>query len=303
MPQRLWAGAAGGTVRHRGIGSKPSAQQPRVEARQQAQQRRASVLAAAATAEPPLPPPDAASLPNWCSGAPYALPPGTQPYTTMTRTNKAYKIYSNAYWHAQKWYAVLPPAEMANRTLEEGLSVNTALIRLPATDADAFTDNLAIGYLPGTTLLIDFPFPAFPDNNGHWAEIMLPTYSVLANASWMASLHGRSRFVDRVLLSNMRKVPRRRRGRRSNMWRVGGGGAGRGRLRQGGQEGTGDGIAPCTAYPPPALDAHHPCHTRTHIQHTPPPSLTHTCTHAHIRARTHTHTQYAIYICLLPGGQ
>ena len=172
--------------------------------------RRSTLVAAATSAPPPPPPPitvwDPASLPSWCQAGPYALPPGALPYTTMTRNNIAFKLYHNAYWHASKWYAVLPPSEMNNKTLEEGLSVNTALIRLPVTDPDLFTDNLGMGFLAGTTLLVDFPFPAFPDNNGHWAEIMLPTYSVLANGSWADFVGGRSRHVDRVLLPNLRKV-------------------------------------------------------------------------------------------------
>ena len=38
--------------------------------------------------------------------------------------------------------------------------------------------------MQGTTLLLDFPFPAFPDNMGHWVEILAPVYSVLSQGSW-----------------------------------------------------------------------------------------------------------------------
>ncbi|KAG2429620.1 hypothetical protein HXX76_010852 [Chlamydomonas incerta] len=206
------------------------------------------------------------SLPNWCSAGPYAEE-DVPLYTAMTRTGPAYKLYHNTFWHAHKWYALVPPAAMlkpgeaagadgapapaptgadadaaaegaaaaeggsaaesavagsaaaaaaaaSNATqlnaeqygLEEGLSVNCALIRLPIANATAFTDGMRAGFLPGTTLLVDFPFPAFPDNLGHWLEIMTPTFSVLANGSWRADARGsRGRFVDRILLPNLRK--------------------------------------------------------------------------------------------------
>ena len=38
--------------------------------------------------------------------------------------------------------------------------------------------------MAGTTLLIDFPFPAFPDNMGHWAEVLAPAYSCLSTKTW-----------------------------------------------------------------------------------------------------------------------
>ncbi|KXZ42824.1 hypothetical protein GPECTOR_116g356 [Gonium pectorale] len=194
---------------------------------------------------PPKTTEHAQTLPNWCSAGPYAR--DDEPlYTTMTRTAATHKVYHNAYWHANKWYALVPPPNMmrpgeqphaddadpsipeptpesetgsepgsgSNSTtgtreagyLEEGLSVNCALIRLPIKNITSHTDNMRAGFLPGTTLLVDFPFPAFPDNLGHWAEIMLPTFSVLADGSWRYDTSGnRSRFVDRILLPNLRK--------------------------------------------------------------------------------------------------
>ncbi|GIL87259.1 hypothetical protein Vretimale_1780 [Volvox reticuliferus] len=184
------------------------------------------------------------SLPNWCSAGPYAR--DDEPlFTAMTRKETSYKIYHNAYWHAHKWYALVPPdaklgdghqsgvlhnaacaatsgsgadgsyvnnagegdiGGLRSSPLEEGLSVNCALINLPVSNISAFTDNMRAGFLPGTTLLVDFPFPAFPDNLGHWAEIMLTTYSVLADGAWRNNTVGnRGRFVDRILLPNLRK--------------------------------------------------------------------------------------------------
>lgn len=55
---------------------------------------------------------------------------------------------------------------------------------MPSIDPAAFIDNLDCGWVPGNTLALDFPFPAFPDNEGHWAELMLPSFSVLLNSTW-----------------------------------------------------------------------------------------------------------------------
>lgn len=61
-------------------------------------------------------------------------------------------------------------------------------------------------YVPGVTLFLDFPFPAFPDNLGHWAEVLLPLYSALSStASWRLLLQGNSRYIDRLLLLNVRQ--------------------------------------------------------------------------------------------------
>lgn len=179
----------------------------------------------------------ASSLPNWCSIGTYARG-GELLLSTMTRTEPSHKVYHNAYWHTHKWYALITPDSHGNSststsaegpaasdsssnhpglgssTLEEGLSVNTALVSLPLSNISAFSDNLRAGFLPGTTLLVDFPFPAFPDNLGHWAEVMITTYSVLADGAWRGNLvGGRGAFVDRIMLPNLRKV-------RATLWVV-----------------------------------------------------------------------------------
>jgi hypothetical protein len=69
---------------------------------------------------------------------------------------------------------------------------------IAAADARAFVDNLPGGggggaakkpgaserlcIVPGLTLLLDHPFPAFPDNLGHWSEVLIPLYSSLRDA-------------------------------------------------------------------------------------------------------------------------
>lgn len=78
-------------------------------------------------------------------------------------------------------------------------------------------------YVPGITLLLDFPFPAFPDNLGTWVELLLPLYSQLSEGRWhklvpadvLASLPpssstgegtaGAGLYIDRVLFINLKR--------------------------------------------------------------------------------------------------
>lgn len=60
--------------------------------------------------------------------------------------------------------------------------------------------------IPGTTLLIDFPFSAFPENLGYWAELLLPLYGVLRTAGWTQYLKGGSTGIDRIMLTNVQKL-------------------------------------------------------------------------------------------------
>lgn len=55
------------------------------------------------------------------------------------------------------------------------------------------------------TLFIDFPFPAFPDNLGHWAELLLPLYSALSSKQLQQHLQGNHEYIDRLLLLNVRQ--------------------------------------------------------------------------------------------------
>jgi len=59
--------------------------------------------------------------------------------------------------------------------------------------------------VPGVTLFIDFPFPAFPDNLGHWAELLLPLYSALSSSQLLQLLKGGHKHIDRLLLLNVRQ--------------------------------------------------------------------------------------------------
>jgi hypothetical protein len=91
----------------------------------------------------------------------------------------------------QRFYAVLEPEGMAQHEAVPGannadipFSQNVAVGKLPFTSAAAHYRNIEAGVLRGTSLWVDFPYPTFPENMGHWAEVLLPIYSQLSDASW-----------------------------------------------------------------------------------------------------------------------
>lgn len=90
--------------------------------------------------------------------------------------------------HNGKFMAVTPVDVPSNVSC--GLSVNQRILEVPALDGAQFVDNLQAAWVPGNTLAIDFPFPAFPTNSGHWAELMLPLFSVLQNVTWAQDTKG-----------------------------------------------------------------------------------------------------------------
>ena len=59
----------------------------------------------------------------------------------------------------------------------------------------------------GTTLIIDLPYPGYPDNMGHWAETLLPVYSVLSGDEWRRDVvrAGGAPHLDTILFSNLRR--------------------------------------------------------------------------------------------------
>jgi hypothetical protein len=107
------------------------------------------------------------TLPSFCDAAPYA---DALLGTTMSRGSTSFKIYHNLWYHNGKWYALVDGTSNAS-SIEEGLSVNVGVTKLPVADIKQFTTNFMTCYVPGNTLMVDFPFPAFPDNLGHLAEV------------------------------------------------------------------------------------------------------------------------------------
>lgn len=58
----------------------------------------------------------------------------------------------------------------------------------------------------GTTLWLDYSFPAFPENMGHWLEMLLPVYSQLSSGEWRAHVPpGEQATVGAVIVPNMRR--------------------------------------------------------------------------------------------------
>jgi hypothetical protein len=106
-------------------------------------------------------------LPSFCDPAPF---PDALMATNMSRGSQSFKIYHNLWYHNAKWYALVDDTS-DSATIEEGLSVNVGVTKLPVADIKSFTANFKTCYVPGNTLMVDFPFPAFPDNLGHLAEV------------------------------------------------------------------------------------------------------------------------------------
>eukprot|EP00798_Chlamydomonas_sp_ICE-L_P022811 gene22811-29982_t len=126
-------------------------------------------------------------------------------YTTMTRVSPSYKVYHNMWMHNSRWYALLPSDNSSTVDLEEGLSPNIAVLRLPVEDLRVFGENLRVTHIKGNSLLVDFPFQAYHDHLGHWLEIMVPIFSVLYEDDWLNHTQGDSGSIDTVLFPNLSK--------------------------------------------------------------------------------------------------
>lgn len=134
-----------------------------------------------------------------------SVPDPFRTYTTMHRgPSNIYRIYHGLWVHNRKFVAVVPDPGASG--VSRGLSVNQQMIQLPARDGGAFVNNLRTKWIPGNTLAIDFPFPAFPTNLGHWAEVVLPAYSTLSQLNWAndtLSTGVKRPVIDNVLLVNL----------------------------------------------------------------------------------------------------
>jgi hypothetical protein len=68
--------------------------------------------------------------------------------------------------------------------VDTALTANQNIVYLPTEDADRFIRNVQQSWVPGTTLAVDFAFPAFPSNLGHWTEVLFPMLSALSDGVW-----------------------------------------------------------------------------------------------------------------------
>uniref|UniRef100_A0A7S0RGP0 Glycosyltransferase n=1 Tax=Chlamydomonas leiostraca TaxID=1034604 RepID=A0A7S0RGP0_9CHLO len=149
-------------------------------------------------------------IPTWATPESFLSGPDDG-YTSTIRTSPNYKVVHNAWWQAHRFYAFLRPEDMNKQdAVEDGLSTNQAIIRMPVANMGSFRDNLQIGYVPGNSLLVDFTFQTFADHLGHWAELMVPIYSMLRDGAWQkdVQLNGTSKastIIDRVVTTNMNR--------------------------------------------------------------------------------------------------
>jgi hypothetical protein len=83
----------------------------------------------------------AVAPPSFCRTAAYAA--AADP-TSMSWGANMLKVYRNLYHHNKKWYAAVDSSSNAS-SIDEGMSVNTILVKLPTTDSKAFQQNLKVG--------------------------------------------------------------------------------------------------------------------------------------------------------------
>ncbi|KAL4433026.1 hypothetical protein ABPG77_006453 [Micractinium sp. CCAP 211/92] len=129
--------------------------------------------------------------------------------TTFVKTDD-YVIARNLWFHVQRFFAVLDTADVdkySTHSPDVPFSHNIAVGKLPLTNTSLHLHNIEAGVLRGTCLWVDFPFPAFPENMGHWAEALLPIYSALTNGSWAATagLAPEAAHLSSVIFPNLRR--------------------------------------------------------------------------------------------------
>ena len=82
--------------------------------------------------------------PEWAKRDPYAPNMPKTAYTSMTRSDPSYRIYHNLWYHNTKWYALLPSDNVDDPSVEDGLSPNNAVVRIPVSDMYNFTKQLRV---------------------------------------------------------------------------------------------------------------------------------------------------------------
>ncbi|KAK9837380.1 hypothetical protein WJX84_006958, partial [Apatococcus fuscideae] len=136
-----------------------------------------------------------------------SLPSSIDGKTRVNAASKTHTVYQNLWYHNQRYLALLDSSSQDEQRpkLKPELSQNTGLVPFPVKDAKAFAKNLKAGWLPGNTLLLDFPFAAFPENIGHWQETLVPVYNVMSSRDWLQEVQGNSKHIDTVFMLNLRR--------------------------------------------------------------------------------------------------
>lgn len=111
--------------------------------------------------------------------------------------------------HNTRWYAVMDRKDFDqyNSTFTDIVfSQNMGISKLPVKDVSAYLDNLHAAWVNGTTLWLDYSFPAFPENIGHWLEMLLPVYSQLSIGAWKEHVPpGEEPVISACILPNLRR--------------------------------------------------------------------------------------------------
>ncbi|CAK0784873.1 hypothetical protein CVIRNUC_008078 [Coccomyxa viridis] len=131
-----------------------------------------------------------------------SLPPDVTGTSINTKDDST--VYSSLWWHNTMFYALLDSISNS-QSLPPALSMNCALIGLPTSDARSFINNTRATWVPGVSLLIDYPFAAYPDNFGHWAELLLPIYNVIEERTCSQGHAVASGRIDSLVMTNVRK--------------------------------------------------------------------------------------------------
>eukprot|EP00955_Chlamydomonas_euryale_P074450 362028-Chlamydomonas_euryale.AAC.2 len=71
-------------------------------------------------------------------------PPGSPAYTSMVRPRDYYRVYRNLYYQNGRWYAFVEPGSGGAPEIEEGLTSNNAVFKLPIADLKNFTNGLNV---------------------------------------------------------------------------------------------------------------------------------------------------------------
>jgi phosphate-selective porin len=86
----------------------------------------------------------AVALPSFCKTGDAAAYAAAADPTSMSWGGNMLKVYRNLYHHNKKWYAAVDSSSNAS-SIDEGMSVNTVLVKLPTTDSRAFQENVKVG--------------------------------------------------------------------------------------------------------------------------------------------------------------
>jgi hypothetical protein len=131
--------------------------------------------------------------------------------TTIDKTDD-FLIARNLWFHVQRFFAALDAKDINkydpnNHTIGADIpfSQNVLVCKLPFTDVPRHYRNIQAGLLRGTTLWLDFPFPAFPENMGHWVEVLAPVYSALTEGAWKERAPDSRGHITALLFPNLRR--------------------------------------------------------------------------------------------------